>query len=125
MADIKEGKCLTLYLKPSSGTMSTSKMYLAHGMRPERLILQCGNILLQQRGESMSVWNKINALKIFVSAVLPARFGDDHLCSYFMESLPEFRVLQSHPDAALEVGVGAGSHGGGRRAAEVGLQVWK
>ncbi len=57
------------------------------------------------------------------SAVLPARFSDDHLCSYFMEGLPEFRVLQSHPDVALEIGVGASSHGGGRRAAEVGLQV--
>lgn len=42
-----------------------------------------------------------------------------------MEGLPEFGVLQVHPDAALQVGVGAGSHGGGRGAAEVGLQVWK
>lgn len=57
--------------------------------------------------------------------VLPARFGDDHLCSYFMEGLPEIGVLQGHPDAALQVGVGTGSHGGRRGAAEVGLQVWK
>lgn len=40
---------LTLYLKPSSGTMSTSKMYFAHGISPERFTLQCGNILLQQK----------------------------------------------------------------------------
>lgn len=43
--------CLTLYLKPSSGTMSTNKMYLAQGMRPDRLILQCGNILLEKHGK--------------------------------------------------------------------------
>lgn len=45
---------LTLYLKPSSGTMSTNKMYLAHGMRPDTLTLQCGNILLDNR------WNNQN-----------------------------------------------------------------
>lgn len=51
-----------------------------------------------------------------------ARFGDDHLCSELMEGLPELRVLQSHPDAALHVGVRGGHHGGRRRAVEGGLQ---
>ncbi len=36
----------TLYLRPSSGTMSTSKMYFAYGTNPDKLILQCGNVLL-------------------------------------------------------------------------------
>lgn len=60
------------------------------------------------------------------SVVSPARLGDDHLCSYSMEGLPQVGVLQSHPDVALEIRrVRAGSHGGRRRAAEVWLQVWK
>lgn len=45
--DSRKNPCLTLYLNPSSGTMSTSKMYFAHGIRPERFTLQCGNILLE------------------------------------------------------------------------------
>lgn len=55
--------------------------------------------------------------------VLPSWFSDDHLCSYFMKGLPEFGVLQSHPDVTLKISIGASSHGGGRRAVEVGLQV--
>lgn len=47
----KNNGYLTLYLKPSTGTISTSKMYLAHGIRPARLILQCGNILLEDTEE--------------------------------------------------------------------------
>lgn len=60
---------------------------------------------------------------MYFSVILPARFGDDHLCSYFMEGLPEFRVLQSHPDVALEICIWSSSHGGGRRSAEVWFQV--
>lgn len=54
---------------------------------------------------------------------LPARFSDDHLCPYFMESFPQFSVIQSHPDITLDIGIRASSHGGCRRATEVGLQV--
>lgn len=43
---LDEFEVLTLYLRPSSGTMSTSKMYFAYGTNPDKLILQCGNILL-------------------------------------------------------------------------------
>ncbi len=60
------------------------------------------------------------ALSLF-SVILPARFGNDHLCSYVVEGLPQFRVLQSHPDVALEISIRPSSHGGRRRAAEVGL----
>lgn len=31
------------------------------------------------------------------SSSLPAGFGDDHLCAYFVKALPEFRSLQIHP----------------------------
>lgn len=77
----------------------------------------------QQKQQQRTLLSKHFALNCYFSTVLPARFSDDHLCSYFMEGFPEFRVLQSHPDVALEIGIRASSHGGGRRAAEVGLQV--
>lgn len=41
-----------------------------------------------------------------------------------MEGLPQLRVLQSHPDVSLQVGIGPGSHGG-EGAAVVGFEVWK
>lgn len=42
-----------------------------------------------------------------------------------MEGLPQFSVLQKHPDIALEIGIRSRSYVGRRRPAEVGLQVWK
>lgn len=127
-------RCLTLYLKPSSGTMSTNKMYLAQGMRPDRLILQCGNILLEKHGKrrvrkrkkkanSAQQKTKHFAFACCPSVVLPARFSDNHLCSYFTKGLPEFRVLQSQPNVALDIGIGDSSHGRGRRDAKVCLQI--
>lgn len=56
---------------------------------------------------------------------LPARLGDDHLCSDVAEPLPELRLLQGHPDGALQVGVRTSGHGGGRGASEARLHVWK
>lgn len=114
--------------------MSTSKMYFAHGIRPDRFTLQCGNILLENKSEHVKMQEKnkktqkqAEFLKFHPSedflAILPAGFSNDHLRSNFMKGLPEFRVLQSQPDVALEIGISASSHGGGRGAAEVGLQV--
>lgn len=50
----------------------------------------------------------------------PPLLGDDHLCSDTVEGLPQIGILQSHPDAALLVGLQWG--GAGHTAA--GFKVW-
>lgn len=54
------------------------------------------------------------------AAFLPPLLGDDHLCSDAVEGLPQICILQSHPDAALLVGLWWG--GAGHTA--VGFKVW-
>ena len=56
--------------------------------------------------------------------VSPAGLGDDHLGPVLVEGLPEIRILQGHPDAALlEVSLGPGRHGDRGGPAEGGLHV--
>lgn len=101
--------------------MSTSRMYLAQGMSPDRLTLQCGNIRLDNTQTSAHEHASASTHVPPLSSVLPARFGDDHLGSDVVEGLPELRLLQGQPDVALQIRVRG--HGGGSGAAEARLQV--
>lgn len=102
--------------------MSTSRMYLAQGMSPDRPTLQWGNIRLEDPHTSAAVHAAARGRwRAAGLALLPARFGDDHLGSDVVEGLPELRLLQAQPDVALQVGVWC--HGGRSGAAEARLQV--
>lgn len=82
----------------------------------------------QKNATSWSIFDQVHCywswqIELEVVVILPARFSDNHLCSNFMERLPEFWVLQSHPDVALVIGVGTTGNRGRGWSNKVGLHV--